>query len=98
MTSDYVDLSDDGTPNKVPPVLLNSTEKKAFDDNYEPCIKHMRGWIKQIQYEDLNMLQANMLFKSARNSPKLKGHSDEFVSRCSLTTLLSNIHTLSKVW
>jgi hypothetical protein len=45
-------------------------------------MKHMqRGWIKQVQYEDLNMRQANMLFKSARNSPKLKDHSHEFVSR-----------------
>jgi hypothetical protein len=66
--SDYVDIHDDGTSNKVPPILLNSTEKKAFDDDYEPCMKHMqRGWIKQVQYEDLNMRQANMLFKSARN-------------------------------
>jgi hypothetical protein len=28
--SDYVDIHDDGTSNKVPPILLNSTEKKAF--------------------------------------------------------------------
>lgn len=56
--------------------------RRPFDDDYEPCMKHMqRGWIKQVQYEDLNMRQANMLFKSARNSPKLKDHSHEFVSR-----------------
>jgi hypothetical protein len=42
--------------------------RRPFDDDYEPCMKHMqRGWIKQVQYEDLNMRQANMLFKSARN-------------------------------
>jgi hypothetical protein len=28
--SDYVDIHHDGTSNKVPPILLNSTEKKAF--------------------------------------------------------------------